>query len=100
MASTSREMPPKTYEGLKPSYGNMKPVTLVSTVVVKKIAVQPSRRLLLSRPNRTTKPDPIPARLMITCNSVKVESDMPRSMVYVLSGEFSGTERLETKACE
>ena len=69
-------------------------MTLVSTVVVRKIAVQPSRRLLFSNPNRTMKPEPIPARLMITWRRVKVDRDMPRSMVYVLSVEIVGCRKV------
>src|SRR5271166_1736598 len=85
MANTTSEMPPTMYEGFRPSNGNRKPVRLVSTVVVKKIAVQPSRRLPLSRPYRTMNPEPIPARLMMTCSKVKVDRDIPRTIVGVLS---------------
>jgi hypothetical protein len=34
------------------------------------------------------KPDPIPARLRITCNRVNVERDIPRTMMGVRSVEF------------
>jgi hypothetical protein len=44
--------------------------------------------LAVRSPNRTIKPDPIPARLMITCNRVNVERDIPRTMMCVLSVEF------------
>src|SRR5208283_3598384 len=64
----------------------MNPVTLVATVVVRKIAVQPSSCLPLRSPYSTTNPEPIPARLMITCSRVNVEVVMPRIMVRLLSG--------------
>src|SRR5271165_2034031 len=73
----------------------MKPVTLVSTVVVRKIAVQPSRRLPLSSANRTMNPVPSPARLMITCTRVKVDRDMPKTIVGVLSEWFVKRPRVQ-----
>jgi hypothetical protein len=57
---------PSTIPGVTCLKGNKNPVTLVSTVVVRKIAVQLSRRLLASSPARTTRPEPIPIRLRIT----------------------------------
>src|SRR5271166_1904270 len=95
MANTTSEMPPTMYEGFRPSNGNRNPVRLVSRVVVKKIAVQPSRRLPLSRPYMTMNPVPIPARLRITCSKVKVERDIPRTIVGVLSEIFVERPRVQ-----
>jgi hypothetical protein len=61
--------------------GNRNPVTLVSTVVIKKIAVQPLSVLRLSSPKTTMNHVPIPAKLNRTCISVKVDVDIPRIML-------------------
>jgi hypothetical protein len=60
--------------------GKRKPVTLVSTVVNRKSAVQLLSRLDESSPSRTINPDPMPTRLMITCTVVNVERDLPNIM--------------------
>src|ERR1700687_3986602 len=55
-------------------------------VVTRKIAVQPSSRFPESSPYTTTKPEPIPARLINTCTSVNVGVVMPKIMcLYPLS---------------
>ena len=74
-------MAPTTIPGVMPLNGNMNPVTLVSTVVSRNSAVQTGRDLPAIIPMTTTKPVTIAMRLIATCNSVKVSSDMPRIMI-------------------
>jgi hypothetical protein len=59
------------------------PVTLVKTVVKRKIAVHPSKRFPAISPNVTMKPERIPMRLIATCTSVKV--DIPEIILHSLS---------------
>ena len=61
--------------------GKKNPVTLVRTVVARKMAVQPSSFLPPSMP---TSPATIPIRLMMTCSVVNVDNDMPKIMTRVL----------------
>src|SRR2546430_12257710 len=61
-AKTIRETMPTACEGKNLWNGNRNPVTLVSTVVTKKTAVQPLLRFALRNPARTTNPDRIPTR--------------------------------------
>jgi hypothetical protein len=63
------------------SNGKRNPVTLVKTVVARKIAVAPSKRFLRNIPKRTNKPEPIPATLINTWTRVNVAVDMPKIMV-------------------
>src|SRR5438105_15925638 len=58
---------------------------LVATVVMRKIAVHAFIRFPVRSPNRTTTPEKIPARLMMTCTSVYVASDMPKIMARRVS---------------
>ena len=67
--------------GPKRAKRNMKPVTLVATVVNRKIAVMGGVRFESSMPNKTSIPDAIPIRLMTTWNCVNAATDMPRIMV-------------------
>src|SRR5580704_18841734 len=60
------------------SNGNMNPVTLVSTVVVKNSAVRASSSFPPNKPNTTTNPERIPIRLMSTCTRVNVSRDRPK----------------------
>jgi hypothetical protein len=60
--------------------GKKKPVTLVSTVVARKIAVQPLSGLEPSMPMTTMAPAKIPIRLKMTWNRVNVDIDIPRIM--------------------
>jgi len=68
-ASTTSEMAPTTLagsmaeEGNMSEVGNIKPVTLVATVVVRKSAVQALRRIELNMPNTTMRPVTMPIRL-------------------------------------
>src|SRR5438128_4348599 len=52
---------------------------------MRKIAVVRFIRFPARSPNRTTNPEMIPARLMMTCTSVYVASDMPKIMARRLS---------------
>ena len=52
--------------------GKRNPVTLVSTVVNRNSAVQPSSRFAASSPNTTTNPERIPVKLNTTCTNVNV----------------------------
>src|SRR5262245_37273618 len=74
-------MMPKMCDGSSRSNGKKNPVTLVRIVVTRNTAVQPGSRCARSIPARTTSPVTMPIRLMTTCTSVKVASDMPRIMV-------------------
>src|SRR6516162_10455441 len=71
---------PTMCEGSNFSNGNRKPVTLVSIVVSRKSAVMPGSRCEPKSPNRTTKPETIPIRLMMTCTIVKADRLIPRTM--------------------
>jgi hypothetical protein len=68
---------------LNPWNGKRNPVTLVATVVVRKIAVQPSSRLADNNPNATRNPEMIPTRLMATWKRVNAVN--PGLMVITLS---------------
>jgi hypothetical protein len=70
---------PTLWDGSRWSNGNPNPVTLVATVVARKTAVQPSRRLPATRPSTTTSPDAIPARLISMWTTVNVSSVIPRT---------------------
>src|SRR5258708_28440736 len=72
---------PSTCEGRTRSNGKRNPVRLVKTVVTRKIAVAPSKRLPRSRPYTTRSPEPIPTRPNNTCTTVNVDRDMPKIMV-------------------
>jgi len=69
-ASSTDEMIPITMPGVIPPNGNMKPVTLVSTVVSRKSAVQAGSGFPSIIPITTMKPVTIATRLMTTCNGV------------------------------
>src|SRR6476660_8439477 len=75
-------MRPKICDGSKgeKGTGKRKPVTLVSTVVIRKTAVHPSSRLPVSMPHTTIRPVPMPIRLSATCTNVKVWIVIPRTM--------------------
>src|SRR3954470_24121461 len=73
-------MTPKICDGRILGVGKKKPVRLVSTVVARKSAVQASDLFAFNRPNKTTKPDTIPIRLITTCTSVNVGVDRPKIM--------------------
>src|SRR3990167_9153482 len=60
--------------------GKKKPVTLVATVVRRKVIVNPAGTREPSRANRQTTPVAIPIRLNTTCRVVKVDSDRPSIM--------------------
>ena len=77
-------MMPNTCDGRSLVKGKRNPVTLVRTVVARKIAVQLSSFLPPSIPSRTTSPVTIPIRLMMTCSVVNVDSDIPKIMTRVL----------------
>src|SRR5256885_2098854 len=81
MASTIIDRMPILIPGVICALGKPKPVTLVSTVVIRKNAVKPLRLFAASSPKATTIPEPIPSRLMMTCNKVYACVDMPRIMM-------------------
>jgi len=62
--------PARSCDGKNLWNGKPNPVTLVATVLARKSAVQPSSRFPVSRPYRTTSPEPIPTRLITTCTNV------------------------------
>jgi hypothetical protein len=73
---------PNTWDGNKCSNGKkMKPVTLVATVLTKKIAVQPLSRSAASSPHQTTtNPERMPTRLITTCTNVS--GDIPKIIIF------------------
>src|SRR5450755_1198019 len=73
-------MMPTAWDGMKPATGKKNPVTLVSTVVARNSAVQPSSLFAPIMPNRTMNPEAIPTRLKTTWANVKVSSDIPSTM--------------------
>ncbi len=73
-------MMPVPSAGVKPLIGNMKPVTLVSTVNSKQMAVQPGNRLDASIPNITIKLVTIAINVMMTWTVVNVSIDIPSIM--------------------
>src|SRR5580658_1708959 len=73
-------MMPTTCDGRRCSKGKRNPVTLVRTVVTRKIEVAPSKRSPISSPYTTRKPEPIPTRLINTCTRVNVDVVMPKIM--------------------
>ena len=70
--------------GVKAVIGNRNPVSVVSTVVARKMQVQPTSRFPRSMPASTTRPVAMPMRLMITCTRVKVAIDNPK-IIYPCS---------------
>src|SRR6266403_6342 len=72
IASTISDTMPTPCDGKNLWNGKRNPVTLVSTVVTKNSAVQPSSRFPPSSPNTTTNPDKIPIKLNRTCTKVNV----------------------------
>ena len=78
-------MTPTMWDGSTRSLGKKNPLTLVSTVVARKSAVQPGSLRAHSMPTRAMIPVAIPMRLITTCTTVNVASDMPRIMTRLLS---------------
>src|SRR5437588_9580956 len=72
---------PTPWEGRKRWNGKRNPVTLVSTVLARKTAVQPATRFPESIPYATTNPARIPTRLITTCTSVNVDMAPPLSRI-------------------
>src|SRR6266852_7294361 len=72
IGSTTSDTMPTPCDGKNLWNGKRKPVTLVSTVVTRNSAVQPSSRFPLRSPNTTTNPDKIPIKLSTTCTKVNV----------------------------
>src|SRR5882724_326141 len=67
-------------EGSNLSNGNRNPVALVRIVVTRNNAVQLGITLEPRSPDRTTRPETTPIRLMMTCSIVKVDRLIPRTM--------------------
>src|SRR5579864_5438732 len=78
-ARITREIPPTTWDARRPRNGKRNPVTLVNTVLVRKVAVQPSSRFAVKNPYTTIRPEAIPIKLIATCTKVNIVS--PRLMV-------------------
>ena len=57
---------PTAWDGRKVTNGKPNPVTLVATVVTRKMPVQPSSRLPATSPPATTSPAKMPTRLNTT----------------------------------
>src|SRR5882762_5053180 len=79
IASTMSDTIPTPWDGKNLWNGKRNPVTLVSTVVTRNSAVQPSSRFPPSSPSTTTNPDKIPSKLNITCT--KVNGVIPKIMM-------------------
>src|ERR1039457_5546534 len=73
---------PRMIPGVTPWNGKKNPVTEVATVVARKSIVQPHIRFEVNSPQRTTRPDRIPIRLMTTCTMVNV------SMTGIITPRF------------
>src|ERR1700730_11714150 len=73
-------------DGNSLSNGNRNPVTVVKIVVTRNSAVQPGITLEPRSPYKTTRPETIPIRLMMTCSIVKVDKLIPRIMTRPLVG--------------
>jgi hypothetical protein len=56
---------------------------LVAAVLARKSAVHRFSRLAVTSPYITTKPEPIPTRLIRTCSKVKVDVFIPRIIVHL-----------------
>src|SRR5882724_2967443 len=67
-------------EGSNLSNGNRNPVALVRIVVTRNNAVQLGITLEPRSPDRTTRPETTPIKLMMTCSIVKVDRLIPRTM--------------------
>src|ERR1700733_4895191 len=76
--------------------GNPKPVTLVRIVVTRNSAVQPGAGREPSSPNKTTRPETIPTRLMMTCKMVNVGRLRPSIMTRSPQLETGRMLRLPT----
>src|SRR5471030_1924396 len=68
--------------------GNRNPVTLVNTVIARKIAVHPLSCFPAISPNITTRPERIPTRLIRTWMSVYVAVVIPRIMMSASSAKY------------
>src|SRR5579859_1073458 len=65
-------------DGSSLSNGNRNPVALVSIVVTRNSAVQPGTILEPRSPDKTTRPETMPIRLMMTCSMVKADRLIPK----------------------
>src|SRR4030095_13116284 len=100
MIRTTSETTPTICEGRTLSTGKRNRVTLVRTVVIRKIAVQP---LTVFEPNMaatTTNPARIPTRLKTTCNPVNADIDIPRTMISSLFCNFESRDPSLLDECE
>src|SRR5215468_5486417 len=74
----SQDSKPKA--GVKPWMGKRNPVTLVSIVVKRNIAVVTGNLCEANIPPTTISPLPIATRVITTCKTVKAPTDVPRIM--------------------
>jgi len=72
---------PTIRAGSKPVPGNINPVTLVATVVMRKSAVHVGSLDALNMPNTTITPVNMPTKLKMTCSCKKADADIPKIMV-------------------
>src|SRR6266404_7219691 len=79
---------PTPIAGVKPWKGKKNPVTLVSNVVNRKSAVQPSNRFAVSRPYATRKPARMAIKLITTCTLVNVVRTENISVPLVFAGSL------------
>src|SRR6266850_3328265 len=93
MASTIRDTMPTPWDGKNLWNGKKNPVTLVSTVVTRNSAVQPSSRFPPSSPNTTTNPEKIPIKLNTTCTNVNVV--IPKIMIFPPSRRKNSDDPVE-----
>jgi hypothetical protein len=76
---------------VNPELGNRKPVALVSTVVSRKMAVNPLRRFDFNMAANTTSPVAMAIRLMTTCTVVNAGIDIPKIIDGSLSASWNFT---------
>src|SRR5262249_36489528 len=68
--------------------GKRNPVTLVSAVVRRKIAVVPGNLCEANIPPTTISPLPIATKVMMTCKRVKAPTDIPRIIESLVIGLY------------
>ena len=81
-------------DGSSFSKGNMKPVALVRIVVMRKMAVTPGIDCDLNRPNKTTRPETIPIKLMTTCKTGTACKLRPSIMMCRTAGGVERNDRV------
>src|SRR5207245_10673671 len=80
--------PPTTGDGVTRAEFKKQHVTLCSTVLTRKSAVQSVSRFALNMPNRTMSPETIPIKRKTTCTAVNGDVDIPKIAARLLSSDL------------